>query len=80
MGFLRGGSPVNRFAWSRDEFQCRERLEWDFYYLDGRRLDQGQVREFQCRERLEWDFYVIAYSALDLYELSGNIVSVPRTA
>ena len=42
-----------------DGFQCRERLEWDFYLPVGTRTVPLWTHWFQCRERLEWDFYQV---------------------
>ena len=39
-------------------FQCRERLEWDFYKGSPSQTVSSLANPFQCRERLEWDFYV----------------------
>ena len=37
-------------------FQCRERLDWDFYAYTAADLSEEEA-DFQCRERLDWDFY-----------------------
>jgi hypothetical protein len=43
-------------------FQCRERLEWDFYAALGQGADSHPPSSFQCRERLEVDFYKVPES------------------
>jgi uncharacterized CHY-type Zn-finger protein len=60
-------------------FQCRERLEVDFYDVTLKEKQEAarkNVLAFQCRERLEVDFYQCGSTKVRL--LDG--VSVPRTA
>ena len=42
---------------AKNAFQCRERLEWDFYVVEATDTKGKVFKAFQCRERLEWDFY-----------------------